>query len=180
MLRILSRDWWIYVLRGILAIAFGLLALIWPGLTVGILVLLFGIYVIFEGILALSAAFRNRHRKVWWVLLLEGIAGIVVGLFAFIWPGLTAVVLLIFIAVWAILTGILEIGAALQLRKQFKGEWALLLTGILSILIGLILMINPGAGVLAVVWLIGIYAILFGVLLTILGFKAKNMKVEME
>lgn len=180
MLTILSKDWWIYVLRGILAIAFGVLALIWPGVTIGILVLLFGIYVIFEGVLALSAAFRNRHRRVWWVLLLEGITGIVVGLFAFIWPGLTAVVLLIFIAIWAILTGILEIGAAIQLRKQFKGEWALLLTGILSILIGLILIINPGAGIVAIVWLIGIYAIVFGILLTILGVRAKNMSVEID
>ena len=121
MLTIISRDWWIYVLRGILAIAFGLLTIIWPGLTIGVLVVLFGIYVIFEGFLALSAAFRHRQRPIWWVLLLEGLAGIVVGIFAFIWPGLTAVILLIFIAIWAILTGILEIAAAIQLRRQLKG-----------------------------------------------------------
>lgn len=178
MLTIISRDWWIYVLRGILAIAFGLLAIIWPGLTIGVLVVLFGIYVIFEGFLALSAAFRHRQRPIWWVLLLEGLAGIVVGIFAFIWPGLTAVILLIFIAIWAILTGILEIAAAIQLRRQLKGEWALGLTGVLSIMIGVLLLSNPGAGALAVVWLIGIYAILFGVLLTILGFKVKNTKVQ--
>jgi len=98
-----------------------------------------------------------------------------VGRFAFISPGVTAVVLLIFIAVWAILTGILEIAAAVQLRKQLKGEWALGLTGVLSILIGFILVANPGAGAVALVWLIGIYAILFGVLLTVLGFKAKKV-----
>jgi len=173
-LGIISRDWWIYVLRGILAIAFGLLALLWPGLTLGVLVFLFGIYVIFEGVLALSAAFRNRQRRLWWVLFLEGIAGIVVGIFAFAWPGLTAVILLLFIAIWAILTGILEITAAIQLRKQLKGEWALGLTGILSILIGLFLLTSPGPGALALIWLIGIYAILFGVLLLILGFKLRN------
>jgi len=178
MLTIIRRDWWIYVLRGVLAIAFGLLAIIWPGLTIGVLVVLFGIYVIFEGFLALSAAFRHRQRPIWWVLLLEGLAGIVVGIFAFIWPGLTAVILLIFIAIWAILTGILEIAAALQLRRQLKGEWALGLTGVLSIMIGVLLLSNPGAGAVAVVWLIGIYAILFGVLLTILGFKVKNTKVQ--
>jgi uncharacterized membrane protein HdeD (DUF308 family) len=178
MLNIVTKDWWIYVFRGFLAIAFGLLAIIWPGLTIGILIVLFGVYVIFEGLLALSAAFRNRDRKLWWVLLLEGIAGIIVGLFAFIWPGATAVVLIIFIAFWAILTGILEIAAAVQLRRRLKGEWALGLTGVLSILIGIILISNPGAGVVAVAWLIGIYAILFGLLLTTLGFRAKKVTVN--
>ena len=178
MLTIISKDWRIYVLRGILAVVFGLLALAWPGLTIEVLVVLFGIYAIFEGVLALSAAFRHRQRPIWWVLLLEGLAGIVVGVFAFIWPGLTAVILLIFIAIWAILTGILEIAAAIQLRRQLKGEWALGLTGVLSILIGLLLLSNPGAGALAVVWLIGIYAVLFGVLLVILGFKVKGAGVQ--
>lgn len=178
MINIVAKNWSIFVLRGILAIAFGLLAIIWPGLTIGILIILFGLYVLFEGVLALSAAFRHRDRKWWWVLLVEGIAGIVVGLFAFIWPGVTAVVLIIFIAFWAILTGILEIAAAVQLRKQFKGEWALGLTGILSILIGIILIANPGTGLVAVAWLIGIYAILFGILLTTLGFRAKKVRVE--
>lgn len=175
MINIVARNWSIFVFRGILAIAFGLLAMLWPGLTIGVLIILFGVYVLFEGVLALSAAFRHRDRKWWWVLLLEGIAGIIVGLFAFIWPGVTAVVLLVFIAVWAILTGILEIAAAVQLRKQLKGEWALGLTGVLSILIGFILVANPGAGAVALVWLIGIYAILFGVLLITLGFRAKKV-----
>jgi len=178
MLTIISNNWWIYVLRGILAVAFGLLALAWPGLTIGVLVVLFGFYVIFEGVLALSAAFRHRDRQLWWVLLLEGLSGIVVGMFAFMWPGLTAVILLIFIALWAMLTGVLEIAAAVQLRKQLKGEWALGLTGVLSILIGILLLSNPGAGALAVVWLIGVYAILFGVLLTVLGVKVKSAGVQ--
>ena len=175
MINIVAKNWSIFVFRGFLAIAFGLLAILWPGLTIGVLIILFGVYVLFEGVLALSAAFRHRDRKWWWVLLLEGIAGIIVGLFAFIWPGVTAVVLLVFIAVWAILTGILEIAAAVQLRKQLKGEWALGLTGVLSILIGFILVANPGAGAVALVWLIGIYAIIFGILLTVLGFKAKKV-----
>jgi uncharacterized membrane protein HdeD (DUF308 family) len=107
-------------------------------------------------------------------LLLEGIASIAIGCIAFIWPGITAVVLLIFIALWAIFTGLLEIGAAVQLRKEMQGEWVLALIGILSILIGIILIINPGAGALAVVWLIGIYAIIFGGLLTFLGLKFRK------
>ncbi len=176
MLVILSRDWWIYVLRGILAIIFGLLALAWPGLTIGVLVILFGVYAIFEGVLALSAAFRNRRRGPWWMLLLEGIAGVAVGICAFIWPGLTAVILLVFIGIWALLTGILEIAAAVQLRRQIKGEWMLGITGVLSILIGLVFLISPGAGAVAFVWLIGIYAILFGILLVALGLKTRKAR----
>jgi uncharacterized membrane protein HdeD (DUF308 family) len=147
----------------------------WPGITLMVLVVVFGIYVIIEGVLSLVAAFNNRWMRSWWILLLEGLSGIVIGCVAFIWPGLTAVVLLIFIAIWAIFTGLLEIGAAIQLRKEIQGEWILALTGVLSILIGLILLINPGAGALAVVWLIGIYALMFGGLLTFLGLKFHNL-----
>jgi uncharacterized membrane protein HdeD (DUF308 family) len=153
------------------------MALIWPGLTLGVLVILFGAYAILEGILAILGAFAHRGERYWWVLFLEGLAGIGAGLFAFIWPALTAVILLIFIAVWAILTGILEIAAALQLRKELLGEWVLALAGVFSIAIGILLMTNPGAGALAVVWLIGLYAILFGGLMAFLGFKARRHKI---
>jgi uncharacterized membrane protein HdeD (DUF308 family) len=141
-----------------------------------VLVVLFGIYVIIEGVLSVVAAFNNRGERSWWVFLLEGLAGIVIGGIALIWPGLTAVVLLVFIAIWAIFTGLLEIGAAIQLRKEIQGEWILALTGVLSILIGLILVVNPGAGALAVVWLIGLYALLFGGLLTFLGVKFRKLQ----
>jgi uncharacterized membrane protein HdeD (DUF308 family) len=176
MFDLIAKYWWTFVVRGILAIVFGLIALVWPGITLMVLVVLFGIYVIIEGVLSLVAAFNNRWMKSWWILLMEGLAGIVIGCVAFIWPGLTAVVLLIFIAIWAIFTGLLEIGAAIQLRKEIQGEWILALTGVLSILIGLILLINPGAGVLAVVWLIGIYALMFGGLLTFLGLKFHKLQ----
>jgi uncharacterized membrane protein HdeD (DUF308 family) len=122
-------------------------------------------------------AFAHRWEKYWWVLLLEGLAGIGVGLFVFIWPALTAVALLIFIALWAILTGVLEIAAALQLRKEMVGEWVLALAGVFSILIGILLISNPGPGAVAVIWLIGIYAILFGALLAYLGMKARRHKI---
>ncbi len=174
MLTLIAQNWWIHVLRGVFALVFGIMALVWPGLTLGVLVILFGAYVLLEGILALAAAFKHRTEKSWWLLLVEGIAGIVAGVFAFIWPALTAVVLLIFIAVWAILTGIFEICAAVQLRQEMAGEWVLGVAGSLSILIGILLIANPGAGALAVVWLIGIYAILFGALLMYLGFKARR------
>lgn len=175
MFDLIAKYWWTFVVRGLLAFAFGLIALVWPGITLIVLVALFGIYVIIEGVLSVIAAFNNRWVRSWWVLLLEGLAGIVIGCVAFTWPGLTAVVLLVFIAIWAIFTGLLEIGAAIQLRKEIQGEWILALTGVLSILIGLILLINPGTGALAVVWLIGIYALLFGGLLTFLGLKVRKL-----
>ena len=177
MLNLIVRHRWLYIIRGILAIAFGVIALIWPGITLGVLVVLFGIYAIFQGVLAFVAAFGNIREKHWWILLLEGLVGIGAGMVAFIWPGLTAVVLLVLIAIWAILTGIAEISAAIQLRKELTGEWVLALSGVASIIIGLVLIINPGIGLMAVVWLIGIYAIIYGALLTYLGIKARNLKV---
>jgi uncharacterized membrane protein HdeD (DUF308 family) len=176
MLELIVNHWWTYVIRGLLAIAFGMMALIVPGITLQILILIFGVYVIVEGLLAILAAFSNRKENAWWLLLLEGIMGIAIGVFAFIWPGITAIVLLIFIAVWAIMTGIFEIAAAIQLRKAIKGEWVLGIAGVLSILIGFLLIINPGPGALAIVWLIGIYALIFGLLLMYLGFKGRRLK----
>lgn len=173
---LLLRHWWVYVLRGILAIAFGFLAILWPELTLGILIFLFGIYVLVEGALAMAAAVSNRHVQGWWVLLLEGVAGLGAGFFAFLWPGITAIILLIIIALWAIVTGVLEIMAAVQLRRILPGEWALGLIGVLSVLIGVILIASPSSGALAVVWVIGIYALLFGGLLTHLGFKVKSLR----
>jgi uncharacterized membrane protein HdeD (DUF308 family) len=174
MLELLQTYWWTFLIRGFLALAFGIMALIWPGITLMALVLLFGIYVVVEGIFSIVAAFSNREARAWWILLLEGIVSIAVGGIAFIWPGITAVVLLIFIAIWAIFTGLLEIGAAVQLRKEMQGEWILALIGVLSILIGIILIFNPAAGALAVVWLIGIYAVIFGGLLVFLGMKFRK------
>lgn len=176
MFNLFAENWLLMILRGILAIIFGFLALIWPEITLAVLIILFGIYVILEGILALAASFRRRMDKYWWVLFLEGIAGIGVGLFAFIWPSLTAIILIIFIAVWAVLTGILEIVASIQLHKEISGGVVLGIAGVLSILLGILLMLNPGVGILAVVWLIGIYAILFGGLLMYLGFISKRYR----
>ena len=175
MLQHFAENWRLHVLRGVLAIAFGVMALVWPQLTLGVLIILFGIYVILEGILALAVAARRRGRGSGWLFGVEGVLGIAVGLCAFAWPGLTAVVLLVFIAVWAILTGVIELAAAIQLRRVVQGEWVLGLAGVLSILVGILLLANPSSGVLAVVWLIGIYAIVFGGLLTYLGFSLRRI-----
>lgn len=175
MLSMMSRYWWLVVLRGVFAILFGVLAFIWPGITIGALVILFGAYALVDGVSSVITAIMHRQENDrWWVVLLEGIAGIVFGVLTFLWPAITAVVLLVFIAVWAILTGILEVVAAIRLRKEIEGEWALGLAGVLSLIFGIIMLLRPGAGALALIWVIGSYAILFGVLLIYLGFRLRG------
>jgi uncharacterized membrane protein HdeD (DUF308 family) len=176
MLAVYTGSWWAMVLRGIAAIAFGVLAFIWPRITLTALVFLWGAYALVDGIFAIGAGIKSHGEyKRWWLLLVEGILSVVAGVLAFIIPGITALVLLILIASWAIVTGAFEIGAAIQLRKQIKGEWLLALAGVASVIFGLALLINPYAGALAVVWIIGAYAIVFGVLLIALGFRLHNM-----
>lgn len=180
MLSNLSRYWWLVALRGIAAIVFGFLAFIWPGPTLGALVILFGAYVLVDGVISLITGISDRNsNERWWVMTLEGLVGIAAGILTFVYPGITAVILLYFIAIWALLTGVLEIVAAVRLRQEIEGEWAFALSGIFSILFGVALFFFPGAGALAVVWLIGAYAILFGALLVYLGIKLRGMdKVE--
>lgn len=174
MLHFIGRNWWLLVLRGVCAVLFGLLAFIWPGMTLGVLVLLFGAYALADGILALVAAVSGSTGTPWWVLLLVGLAGVAAATTTFLYPGITAVVLLYLIASWAIVTGVLEIAAAIQLRKEIEGEVWLGLAGLASVLFGAILFMRPGVGALAVVWMIGAYSILFGVLLVALGFHVRS------
>jgi uncharacterized membrane protein HdeD (DUF308 family) len=171
-----SRQyWWVMLVRGVLAVLFGLAALIWPGLTLLVLVFLFGAYALVDGVAALVAAIQERkNNRQWWVLLLEGIAGIAAGVLAFIWPGITVLVLLYVIAAWAIVTGFIEIAAAFSGRMSAAQEWTLAAAGILSVLLGVILAVLPGVGLLSLVWLIGIYALAFGVLLIIRAFQYRT------
>jgi uncharacterized membrane protein HdeD (DUF308 family) len=172
----LAENWWLLLLRGIAAFAFGVLAFIWPGITLLTLTLLWGAYTLADGVLALWAAITGGARDVaprWW-LAIVGIAGIISGLVAFFWPGVTALVLLMFIASWSIVIGVMQIVGAIQLRKEIDGEWLLVLGGLLSIAFGVILMIQPDAGALAVVWIIGWYAILAGVLTSVLALRLKT------
>ncbi len=172
---ILSRNWWVLLLRGIIAIVFGVLVWLQPGISITALVLVFGVYALMDGILGVWTAFAGRkEHNDWWVLLLWGLIGVGVGIFTFIAPGLTALALLFYIAIWAIITGVLEIVAAIRLRKEIRGEWLLILGGIASVLFGLFLIIQPAAGALALLWLIGTYGIIFGVLLVILAFRARS------
>jgi len=175
MLIVLARNWWTLVLRGVLAILFGVMAFAWPGLTLGALVLLFGAFAFVDGVFAIAAALTGRTGGMhWWALLVQGLIGIGVGIATAVWPGITALTLLFVIAAWAIATGIFEIVAAIRLRREIQGEWLLVLDGVLSILLGIGLAVFPGAGALAVVWYIGAVAIVSGVLLIALGLKLRS------
>jgi uncharacterized membrane protein HdeD (DUF308 family) len=175
MVVVLARNWWALALRGVAAVLFGIMAFAWPGMTLGVLVLLYGAYALVDGVLAIIAAVAGRTSGMpWWALLLEGVLGITVGILTFAWPGITALVLLYLIAAWAVATGVFEVVAAIRLRREIRGEWLLALSGIISVLFGIALVINPVGGALAVVWLIGAYAIAFGVLLIALGFRLRG------
>ena len=169
-----SRHWWAFALRGIAAILFGILAFAWPGITLAVLVLLWGAYALVDGVLAVISAFRtdNDHR---WGLLLEGVVGIAAGIVTFALPGLTALVLVYIIAAWALITGVLELVAAFRLRRAIRDEWWLVLGGIASVVFGVVLLAAPGAGALALIWLIAVYAIVFGVLMLALALRLHGM-----
>jgi uncharacterized membrane protein HdeD (DUF308 family) len=175
MLDSLARYWWMVVLRGAVAVLFGLLALIWPDITLLALVILFGAYVLVDGVFALVAAFgpRAEGRRFW--LALQGIAGIAIGAITFFWPTITALVLLTVIAIWAIVTGVLQVMAAIRLRREMRGEWLLALSGVLSVVIGIILLVWPRSGAVGLVLLIGAYAVVFGASLIGLGLRLRRV-----
>jgi uncharacterized membrane protein HdeD (DUF308 family) len=172
---ILSRNWWVLLLRGLAAIAFGILTWLLPGISLVTLVLLFGAYTLVDGILGSWTAIAGRkEHEDWWVLLLWGLIGIGVGALTFLVPGITTLALLFYIAIWAIATGVLEIVAAIRLRKEIKNEWLLVFGGLVSIVFGAILMAQPVVGALALLWLIATFAVLFGLLLVLLAFKVRT------
>ena len=171
----LHHRWTALLWRGIIAIAIGLLVWTRPGISLKLLILAFGLWALVDGLVNCWLAFEDRPQQSWGWMLLDGVIGIVIGLIALARPGATALGLLFLIATWAVLRGILEIVVAISLRKELAGEWRLLLAGALSILFGAIVFARPGAGLLAVVWIIGFYAVLYGIMLVMLAFKAKNL-----
>ncbi len=180
MIQSMAQSWWSYALRGVAAIIFGILAFISPGSTILALVLVFGIYALVDGGLAVIAAFQMRGvSDRWWVVLLEGLAGIVAGIIALIYPQITASALLLLIAFWAVFTGIFEIVAAIRLRREITNEWALILGGILSVILGIILVAYPFAGAVGLIWAIGIYAVLFGLSLLVLAFRVRGLASQL-
>jgi uncharacterized membrane protein HdeD (DUF308 family) len=175
MLEHLGRNWGWVVLRGIAAVLFGLLAFVWPGLTLAALIIVWGAYALADGVLALIAAYRVRDRgRPFWALLVVGLLGIAAGVVTFLWPGMTALVLLLCIAAWAVAMGIFQIIAAVRLRKAIQHEWLLGLSGVLSVLFGVLMFLQPGAGALAVVWVVAAYAVVFGDLQILLGFRLRR------
>ena len=172
----LSNHWWVILLRGIVSVMFAVLAFALPGATLLALVFVWGAYAIVDGAFALYLVIpASRQGRRWWPYLLEGVVGIVAGVLGFVWPAITAVALLVLIAAWAFLTGVFEIVAAIDLRKQIRHEFLLGLSGVLSILFGVLVALQPDAGALAVVWLIGVYALVFGVTLIALAFRVRNV-----
>jgi uncharacterized membrane protein HdeD (DUF308 family) len=168
----LARNWWTLALRGLAAVIFGILAYVWPDVTFTVLVLFFGAYALWDGIFALIGAFRTRSDRRW-PLVLEGLFGVAAGLFTFFWPGAATLALLFIIGAWAILTGVFEIIAAIRLREEIEGEWLMMISGLLSVVFGVALFVWPAAGLVAVTWLIGAYALVFGILLIVLGFRLR-------
>jgi uncharacterized membrane protein HdeD (DUF308 family) len=176
LLRSLGRVWWLVLLRGIAAIIFGVLAWAWPGVTLITLVLIWGAYALVDGVCALWGGWQSKGdvgRPMWQVVLI-GVLGIAAGVFTFLAPGLTAYALLILIAVWAIANGVFEIAAAIRLRKEIANEWLMILSGVISIAFGALMLANPGAGATAVLWLIGAFAIVYGVVLVWLALKLRK------
>src|SRR5438270_6837680 len=173
----LRLNWWLLALRGLIAVLFGLLAFIWPGVTLLTLIWLFGAFALMNGFLSLVLAAKTpKGYPKLGSLILGGLLGILAGLLAFIMPGITALGLLILIAAWAIATGIMELVAAVKLRKIISNEWLLVLAGIASVVFGVLLLFQPAAGALALIWLIGAWAFVFGILLMILAFRMRNWK----
>ncbi len=172
----LAKNWWLTLLRGLAAVAFGVIAFAWPKLTVVTLILLFAAYVLADGFFALFAAIKGREHGVptWWLAVI-GLLGVAIALLTFFWPGLTALLLMMMIGAWALVRGVFEVIAALQLWKELDDAWLLVLSGVVSIVFGGAVLVMPGAGALALVWLIGAYAILFGLILIVLSFRLKKL-----
>jgi len=175
MLGLISRHWWVMLLRGALAIVFGIIAIVWPGLTLLGLIWLFGAYAIGDGAVEIWSGIQNRNRHDrWWVEILIGLAGIVAGILVISWPGLSALALIYLIAAWMVVMGGFQVIYAIRVRKEISNEVWIALSGALSVLLGLFFFAFPGDGAISLVWLIGIYAVFFGVLLVMFAFRARK------
>ena len=177
--QLLARNWWLFLLRGLAAVIFGALSFAWPGLSLVTLILFFGAYALVDGAFALAAAIVGRgNAAIRWWLVVVGLLGIGVGVATFLTPVLTALMLLYFIAGWVIATGLLQIIGAIELRKVIDDEWWLILDGAFSVLFGILLFIMPGAGALALIWLIALFAVAYGILMVGFAFKVKKFKAS--
>ncbi len=177
MIEALKRYWWVPVIRGISGIVFGIIAFAYPGIALATLVLLFGAWMLIDGVFRVVGATAGRASDPdWGFHLIIGILGIVVGILTFRAPRITALALIIYVAAWALMIGAAEIALAVKLRREIKGEWFLILMGLASIIFAVLLLWNPGPGALALLWLIASYAIVFGVLAIFFGFRLRSLR----
>ena len=172
MRRLLAEFWWAFLLRGILAVILGVAAIMWPGKTLELLIFIMGVYFFADGIVIIFTAFGNKEE--WWMLLIEGIISMLFGVVIFFLPGVTTLILLYLIAMWALFTGIFELITIFRLPRGHSGFYSLAIMGVLSILLAILLIAFPGEGALAAIWLIGIYAVLFGISTVIFGLKLRS------
>ena len=178
MQQMISNVRTMFLVRGIAAILFGILTFVWPNLTLSVLVLLFGVYAVIGGITAVAAALRNTDEQGWGLLLLEGILGILAGVVALVWPNITALAFLYLLAAWAIITGIMELVAPLAFPMRGGRAALMVLAGLASIVFGILIAAQPSSGLLAVVWLIGVYAIVFGVMYIVAYFESRSLSAS--
>jgi uncharacterized membrane protein HdeD (DUF308 family) len=174
MLHALAANWWLFLLRGLCAIAFGILTLFWPGVSLAALVLLYGAFALVDGATAIIAAIMGEPYAPRWWLALVGILGIGAGLLTFYWPAITTLVLLLCVAGWAIAIGLLQIFGAIKLRKEIDNEWLLAAGGLAAVLFGILLIARPGLGALSLALAIGAYAVIFGVLQVLFAFRLRR------
>ncbi|HEY5527066.1 MAG TPA: HdeD family acid-resistance protein [Candidatus Anoxymicrobiaceae bacterium] len=178
-MRVLEWKWWSVVLRGVAAAAFGIITLAWPDITRLTLAVVFGLFVFISGALEIYNAIAAKRIDEPYILMLSvGTVGVIIGLISFIWPSVTALALLYLIAIWAIVTGVFEVVIAVQLPITRMGKWLLGVAGVISVAFGIVLISRPTGGATAVIWLIGAYAILFGVLLMALGFMIWRIRQQ--
>ena len=176
MLEYLSRNWWVYLVRGLLAVAFGLLALLLPSVALGALILLFGIFAIMDGVAALSGLLAGIRVGPWWAQLLSGLLSLAAGVISLAWPNVTATVLLVIVASWAIVNGVLTTVLAVRFRQVLHNEWLLGISGVLCVGLGGVLLSTPGAGILSLIWLLGLFAFMWGVALIVFSFRLRRLR----
>jgi uncharacterized membrane protein HdeD (DUF308 family) len=169
------RAWPLVAVRGVFAVLFGILTLVWPGVTVLALAIVFGVYALFDGVGAIVQAFRPGDGAQRAAYALLGVLGLIAGVLALVWPGATVVVVTTLVGAWAVVTGIAEIVAAVRLRKQITGEAFLIIAGVLSVVAGILVLVHPIAGAFGIAVLIGVYALLYGVMLVVLAFRLRGL-----
>jgi uncharacterized membrane protein HdeD (DUF308 family) len=170
----LSKNWWIFLIRGAAAILFGIAVILFPAIALNVLVLLIAAYLLVDGVFSVIYALQNRSRRRWWILLLEGFISVLAGIGAFLFPAITSLILLNIVAFWAILTGLMEIIYAIEMRKVIENEFWLGLSGVLSVLFGILLIAFPGTGLLSLLGLLAGFAIIFGIFMIIFAFRLRS------